>query len=109
MPLVIAPNVPLQVTVDFQSRHLSAFRLFTRGANHNADWEFLKEGIEDSTAVTVVSPGGALQAEFLYFAETQQFRAVLVFRQHGQVLNGGTITVEGPGDARVLTEVVDFQ
>lgn len=109
-PVTIDPGLPLEVRVDFQSPHHTAFRLFTRGVNPAGPWAFLKEGIEDSTAVTTPLPrGSALKYEFIFFQESHPFHAVLIFRQNGQVLNDGVVSVDAPGDSLFVTDIVELQ
>jgi hypothetical protein len=106
----IDPKLPLQVTVDFQSKHRSAFRLFTRGPNPSDPWVFLKDGIEDSTAIAApLAIGSLIKYEFVFFKETFPFRTVLIFRQNGNVLNGGTRTINGKGDELFIAGDVELE
>ena len=105
----IDPTLPLQVTVDFQSKHRSAFRLFTRGPNENDPWVFLKDGIEDSAAISApLARGSKVKYEFVFFKESFPFRTVLIFRQNGDVLPGGAQTVTGNGDELFITGEVNL-
>jgi hypothetical protein len=105
----IDPKLPLQVTVDFQSKHRAAFRLFTHGPHANDPWVFLKDGVEDTTAISAPLPAGSkIRYEFVFFKESFPFRTVLIFRQNGNVLPGGTLTVTGKGDEGFISGEVDL-
>jgi hypothetical protein len=106
----IDPTLPLQVTVDFQSRFRAAFRLFTRGPKETDPWIFLKEGIQDATAISIPLPRGSLvKSEFIFFEQPEPFRALLIFRQNGQSLPGGIIAVTAPGNASFVTDTVELE
>jgi len=108
--VIVDPTLPLQVTVDFQSKHRAGFRLFTHGPDANDSWVFLKEGTEDTTTVAApLAPGSGVKYEFVYFQESAPFRAVIVFRQNGQVLTGGLVAVDAPGNALFITDSVTLQ
>jgi hypothetical protein len=110
MPVSIDPTLPLEVTVDFQSKHRAAFRLFTKAPKKGSQWVFLKEGTEDTTTTTApLRSGSSLKYEFIFFEEPNRFRAVLVFRQNGQVLTGGTVEVDAPGNELFVTDTVVLQ
>jgi hypothetical protein len=95
--VTVDPALPLEVLVDFQSRHRAAFRLFRR--RPGAPEEFLKEGFSDtSTFIAAVAPGDVIVHEFIFFAEPFDFRAVLVFRQDGRLCDGGVVPVDEQGD-----------
>jgi hypothetical protein len=109
MPAVhVNPSLPLEITVDFQSIHRAGFRLFTRQSAED-QWTFLKQGIEDTTTTSVpLRVGGALQYEFIYFKEAQEFAAVLVFRQNGQSIDGSPVRISAPGDETLVVGQVDL-
>lgn len=110
MPVQIDPTLPLHVSVDFQSRHRAAFRLFTRGPNETDPWIFLKEGTQDTTAISIPLPlGSMVKSEFIFFAEPDLFRAVLIFLQNGQSLPGGTRAIEAPGDALFVSDTAELE
>jgi hypothetical protein len=110
MPVSIDPTLPLQVTVDFQSKHRAGFRLFTKGPDNADQWVFLKEGTEDTTTTSApLESGSSLRYEFIFFQEASPFRVVLIFRQNGQVLSGGTIVVNAPGDTLFVADDVVLQ
>ena len=109
MPSVtVDPVLPLEVLVDFQSKHRAAFRLFRRREGEDA--EFLKEGIADGSAfVASVSPGDVIVYEFIFFAEPFDFRAVLVFRQNSRVREGGVMPVTAKGSKLLVSGEVALQ
>ena len=109
MPTVtVDPALPLELVVDFQSRHRAAFRLFRQQGGRESD--FLKEGTADASAfVAPVAPGDAIIYEFIYFAEPSDFRAVLVLRQNGQVREGGVVPVVEKGNALFVSGRVLLQ
>jgi len=109
MPRIsVSSHLPLQVEVDFQSRHRAGFRLFTR-ERADQDWKFVKEGIADTaTILTPMRAGGAIKYEFLFFTESHPFAAVIVFRQNGQMVENGLVSVEAPGNSQFITDTVEL-
>jgi len=105
----IDPTLPLSVTVDFQSRHRAAFRLFTRGPGETDPWIFLKEGSGDTTVIaTPLARGSIVKSEFIFFAGPDPFRAVMIFRQNGHLLEGGTRSVDAPGDDLFVADTAEL-
>jgi hypothetical protein len=106
MEVHINPGLPLEVLIDFQSVHRAGFRIFVRSGG---DWEFVKDGIGDHRIVLPPLPtGSAVMYEFIYFSGPQPFRAVLGFRQNGQILPDGVVPVKAGGDDRFIQGEVNL-
>jgi len=101
-------SLPLEITVDFQSKHHAGFRLFTRDSAASP-WKFLKQGDSDTTTTSMpLPPGGAIQYEFIFFKEDHPFAAVLILKQNGVTLDGGMVAVTAPGDALLVVDQVEL-
>lgn len=110
MPTITAEaGTPVKLTVDLQSRHIAAWRIFTRSSEAD-DWTFIKSGHEDATTVLhEAPPGGGLRAEFIFTPDAErEFRALLVFEQRNEILEDGAVPVVAPGDQLIVVQEVTF-
>ncbi len=104
-PIVLDPTVPVTITVDFQSLHHAAFRLFTvAGASQKP--QLLKLGSADTTfSVSPVRLKKGLLWEFAFFKESAPFQAALVFRQKG---DPHLVSITAKGDELLTQGEVAF-
>jgi hypothetical protein len=96
--VTIDPGRPLAVTLDFQSVHMTAFRL--RARRPDGSWETFALGTqEDEMRPHSVGPlpgGSTLDYRFLYTSDKKStFRAVITIRQEGESCAGGIIPIAG--------------